>query len=139
LIVAHLALTLTARDISPLHAATAAGPVIPLAVMGAVGLLLLLLVAAGSALNVKLPYHLFQRVHGPAAGAAFTILTIHAVVAVAAGPVQAPAPAIWTLAFALTGMLGLAARLLSRRPRIKHAISAVDVRERAVEVTWQHE
>lgn len=135
LIVAHVALTLAARDMSPLAAVTAGGPVIPLAVMGALGLVLLL-AAAGAALNAKLPYRLFQKVHGPAAGAAFTVLSIHSVVAVAAGPVKALAPTLWTLAFALVGMVCLAQRLLSRRPRRKHIITAVEPRERAIEIAW---
>lgn len=68
LLIAHLGLTLATHDVSPLRAAIAVAPVIPLAVMGAVGLVLLL-AADASALNAKLPYHLFQKVHGPAVGA----------------------------------------------------------------------
>lgn len=85
LLIAHLGLTLATHDVSPLRAAIAVAPVIPLAVMGAVGLVLLL-AADASALNAKLPYHLFQKVHGPAVGVAFTILSMYSVAAVAAGP-----------------------------------------------------
>ncbi|GAA1394995.1 ferric reductase-like transmembrane domain-containing protein [Luteococcus peritonei] len=138
LIVAHVALTLLARDISPLRATAGATPVIPLAVMGAVGLVLLL-VAAASALNARLPYHRFQKVHGPAAGAAFTVLSIHSVVAVTAGPVKAFAPAAWTIIFVLVGMAGLLQRVLSRRPRPGHVITAVEPRERAIEITWEQQ
>lgn len=42
LLIAHLGLTLATHDVSPLCAAIAVAPVIPLAVMGAVGLVLLL-------------------------------------------------------------------------------------------------
>lgn len=67
LLIAHLGLTLATHDVSPLCAAIAVAPVIPLAVMGTVGLVLLL-AAVAFALNAKLPYHLFQEVHGPAVG-----------------------------------------------------------------------
>jgi hypothetical protein len=69
LLIAHLGLTLATHDVSPLCAAIAVAPVIPLAVMGTVGLVLLL-AAVAFALNAKLPYHLFQEVHGPAVGGA---------------------------------------------------------------------
>lgn len=69
LLIAHLGLTLATHDVSPLCAAIAVAPVIPLAVMGTVGLVLLL-AAVAFALNAKLPYHLFQKVHGPAVGGA---------------------------------------------------------------------
>ncbi|WP_143227593.1 ferric reductase-like transmembrane domain-containing protein [Actinomyces naeslundii] len=85
LLIAHLGLTLATHDVSPLCAAIAVAPVIPLAVMGTVGLVLLL-AAVAFALNAKLPYHLFQKVHGPAVGGAFTILSMYSVAAVAAGP-----------------------------------------------------
>ena len=73
LLIAHLGLTLATHDVSPLCAAIAVAPVIPLA-------------AVAFALNAKLPYHLFQEVHGPAVGGAFTILSMYSVAAVAAGP-----------------------------------------------------
>lgn len=85
LLIAHLGLTLATHDVSPLCAAIAVAPVIPLAVMGTAGLVLLL-AAVAFALNAKLPYHLFQKVHGPAVGGAFTILSMYSVAAVAAGP-----------------------------------------------------
>ena len=86
LLIAHLGLTLATHDVSPLCAAVAVAPVIPLAVMGTVGLVLLL-AAVAFALNAKLPYHLLPEVHGPAVGGgAFTILSMYSVAAVAAGP-----------------------------------------------------
>ena len=50
LLIAHLGLTLATHDVSPLCAAIAVAPVIPLAVMGTVGLVLLL-AAVAFALN----------------------------------------------------------------------------------------
>ena len=124
LVLAHLTLATTAS-------ASSVGIIEPQPLvigLGALGLLVLAGTAAVALSDVS-------QVHGPLAGAAFLILTLHAVVAAATGHGHGAVTTAWTAVLAVIGLGGIAQRihhryLGGRRMRV----TATTPRERALEV-----
>ncbi|MCL3794773.1 MULTISPECIES: FAD-binding oxidoreductase [unclassified Actinomyces] len=107
-----------------------------LAVMGALAVLLLL-VAAVCALNPRVPYAAFQKVHGAAATGAVALISLRVLVSVIAGSVRAPVASAWALAFAAMSLTGVIHRLRSRLRRPSGSvIESVVACERAIELSW---
>ena len=129
LVLAHLTLATTAS-------ASSVGIIEPQPLvigLGALGLLVLAGTAAVALSDVS--HSRFQKVHGPLAGAAFLILTLHAVVAAATGHGHGAVTTAWTAVLAVIGLGGIAQRihhryLGGRRMRV----TATTPRERALEV-----
>lgn len=129
LVLAHLTLATTAS-------ASSVGIIEPQPLvigLGALGLLVLAGTAAVALSDVS--HSRFQKVHGPLAGAAFLILTLHAVVAAATGHGHGAVTTTWTAVLAVIGLGGIAQRihhryLGGRRMRV----TATTPRERALEV-----
>lgn len=129
LVLAHLTLATTAS-------ASSVGIIEPQLLvigLGALGLLVLAGTAAVALSDVS--HSRFQKVHGPLAGAAFLILTLHAVVAAATGHGHGAVTTAWTAVLAVIGLGGIAQRihhryLGGRRMRV----TATTPRERALEV-----
>ncbi|AMD86680.1 hypothetical protein AXF14_02540 [Actinomyces radicidentis] len=129
LVLAHLTLATTAS-------ASSVGIIEPQPLvigLGALGLLVLAGTAAVALSDVS--HSRFQKVHGSLAGAAFLILTLHAVVAAATGHGHGAVTTAWTAVLAVIGLGGIAQRihhryLGGRRMRV----TATTPRERALEV-----
>lgn len=101
--------------------------------LGAAGLLVLAGTAAVALSDMS--HSRFQKVHGPLAGVAFLVLTLHAAVAAATGHGHGAVTTTWTAVLAVIGLGGIAQRihhryLGGRRMRV----AATTPRERALEV-----
>lgn len=128
LVLAHLTLATTAS-------ASSVGIIEPQPLvigLGALGLLVLAGTAAVALSDVS--HSRFQKVHGPLAGAAFLILTLHAVVAAATGHGHGAVTTAWTAVLAVIGLGGIAQRIHHRYLGGRRMRVATTPRERALEV-----
>lgn len=129
LVLAHLTLATTAS-------ASSVGIIEPQPLVIGLGALGLLVLAGTAAVALSdMSHSRFQKVHGPLAGVAFLVLTLHAVVASATGHGHGAVTTAWTAVLALIGLGGIAQRihhryLGGRRMRV----AATTPRERALEV-----